>query len=186
MNGCDHQHREATSEALAAEWLVTNGGYCCIITFGMHAMRSILFDNIREMRDEDLANAIRFAVDHGARIISMSFGKTFSLHKPAVDEAVRYAMSRNVLLVHSAGNNGMDLDAAGNSFYPSPKYTGGELAQSWITVGASGYTDDGNLAATFSNYGHMSVDVFAPGVQLTSILPHRGWPPGTVPAKPHH
>ena len=131
-----------------------------------------LFSNIREMRDEDLATALRFAVDHGAQVISMSFGKTFSLHKEAVDKAVRYAMSRNVLIVHSAGNNGMDLDVDSNSFFPSPKYLDGSIAPAWITVGASGYRDDSTLAAPFSNYGHKTVDVFAPGVQITSTSPH--------------
>jgi subtilisin family serine protease len=133
-----------------------------------------LFGNIREMRNDDLAPAIRYAVDHGARIISMSFGKTFSWHREAVDSAVRYAMARGVLLIHSAGNNGMNLDADSNSFYPSPVYLDGGVAPAWITVGASGYQDDSTLAAPFSNYGHRSVDVFAPGVQITSTIPHSG------------
>jgi len=133
-----------------------------------------LYSNIREMRNDDLAPAIRYAVDHGARVISMSFGKTFSWHREAVDSAVQYAMSRNVLLVHAAGNNGMDLDADSNSFFPSPVYLHGGVAPAWITVGASGYRNDSTLAAPFSNYGHKSVDVFAPGVQITSTLPHSG------------
>jgi subtilisin family serine protease len=139
-----------------------------------------LFGNIREMRNDDLAPAIRYAVDHGARVISMSFGKTFSWRREIVDSAVRYAMSRGVLIVHAAGNNGMDLDAGSNSFFPSPVYLDGGLggvggvAPAWITVGASGYQDDSTLAAPFSNYGHRSVDVFAPGVQITSTLPHSG------------
>ena len=133
-----------------------------------------LFGNIREMRNDDLALAIRYAVDHGARVISMSFGKTFSLHREAVDSAVRYAMSRDVLLVHAAGNNGMDLDVDSNSFFPSPAYLDGGVAPSWITVGASGYQDNSTLAAPFSNYGYKTVDVFAPGVQVTSTMPHSG------------
>jgi subtilisin family serine protease len=83
-------------------------------------------------------------------------------------------MSRNVLLVHAAGNNGMDLDVDSNSFFPSPAYRHGGVASAWITVGASGYRDDSTLAAPFSNYGRKSVDVFAPGVQITSIIPHSG------------
>ncbi|HWK07812.1 MAG TPA: S8 family serine peptidase [Puia sp.] len=128
--------------------------------------------NIREMRNEYLAPAIRFAVDHGARVISMSFGKTFSLHRDAVDKAVQYAMSRDVLLVHSAGNDGMDLDVDSNSFFPSAVYLDGGVAPAWITVGASGYRDDSTLAASFSNYGRRTVDVFAPGVQINSTIPH--------------
>jgi subtilisin family serine protease len=134
-----------------------------------------LDNNIREMRNDDLAAAIRFAVDHGARVVSMSFGKTFSFHREAVDKAVQYAMSRGVLLVHSAGNDGMDLDLNGNSFFPSARYLDGGVAPGWITVGASGYRDDSTLAAPFSNYGHQTVDVFAPGVQITSMIPHSGF-----------
>jgi|SRR5882724_3036603 len=142
------------------------------ITDHTRIMMLKLFNNIREMRNDDLAAAIRFAVDHGARVISMSFGKTFSLHREAVDKAVQYAMSRDVLLVHSAGNDGMDLDADSNSFFPSARYLDGGVAPAWITVGASGYQDDSTLAASFSNYGHKTVDVFAPGVQITSTIPH--------------
>src|SRR5690606_13571354 len=61
-------------------------------------------------RDKDVANAIRYAVDNGAHIITMSFGKGFSPQKELVDEAVRYAESRGVLMVHAAGNDGVDLD----------------------------------------------------------------------------
>jgi subtilisin family serine protease len=134
-----------------------------------------LDNNIREMRNDNLAKAIRFAVDHGARIVSMSFGKIFSWHRETVDKAVQYAMSKDVLLVHSAGNDGMDLDAEGNSFFPSPNYLEGGVAPCWITVGASGYRDDSTLAASFSNYGYKTVDVFAPGEQITSTISHGGY-----------
>lgn len=133
-----------------------------------------LFSNIREMRNDNLAIAVRYAVDHGARVISMSFGKQFSWHRPEVDSAVQYAMAKDVLLIHSAGNNGQDIDLETHPFFPSPKYLNGGVAVAWITVGASGLRDDSTLAAPFSNYGHKTVDVFAPGVQITSTLPHSG------------
>src|SRR5699024_1971917 len=57
-------------------------------------------------RDKDIANAIRYAVDHGAQIINMSFGKGWSPQKGAVDDAVKYADAKGVLLVHAAGNDG--------------------------------------------------------------------------------
>jgi subtilisin family serine protease len=133
-----------------------------------------LNNNIREMRNDNLAMAISFAVDHGARIISMSFGKAFSWHREKVDKAVQYAMSKGVLIVHSAGNDGMNLGADGNAFFPSATYLGGGVAPAWITVGASGFLDDSTLAAPFSNYGYKTVDVFAPGEQITSIIPHSG------------
>jgi len=131
-----------------------------------------LSNNIREMRNADLALAIRYAVDHGARIINMSFGKRFSFHREVVDEAVKYAMDKDVLIVHSAGNDGMNTDS--NDFFPSPKYRDGGVAPAWLTVGASGFRDDTTLPATFSNYGRNSVDVYAPGVEITSIVPHSG------------
>lgn len=131
-----------------------------------------LSNNIREMRNADLAQAIRYAADHGARIINMSFGKRFSFHREVVDEAVKYAMGKDVLIVHSAGNDGMNTDS--NDFFPSPRYLDGGLAAAWLTVGASGYRDDTTLAASFSNYGRGSVDIYAPGVEITSIVPHSG------------
>lgn len=131
-----------------------------------------LSNNVREMRNADLAAAIRYAADHGARIISMSFGKVFSLHRALVDSAVKYAMARDVLIIHSAGNDGMDIDS--HSFFPSPEYLDGGVAPAWLTVGASGYSDDDSLSAAFSNYGRRTVDVYAPGVQITSTISNSG------------
>jgi cell wall-associated protease len=128
--------------------------------------------NIRELRDEDLASAIRFAVDNGAKVINMSFGKSYTYDKTAVDDAVRYAMSKDVLIIHGAGNEGVDLDSASTSFYPTRNYLAGSMAKAWITVGASGFKDDSTICAPFSNYGKESVDVFAPGVQIYSTVPH--------------
>jgi subtilisin family serine protease len=131
----------------------------------------MLKDNgtIRELRDTCLALAIRFAVDHGAKIINLSFGKPYTWNKKAVDEAIKYAMQKDVLLIHAAGNTGQDLDQ--QDHYPNPDYLDGGKAVAWIEVGASGYKDDSTLAATFSNYGKKSVDVFAPGEQIYSTLP---------------
>ena len=56
-------------------------------------------------RDKDIANAIRYAVDNGATIINMSFGKYYSPDKKMVDDAVQYALSKDVLLIHAAGND---------------------------------------------------------------------------------
>jgi subtilisin family serine protease len=120
--------------------------------------------NIRELRDKSLANAIRFAVDHGAQIINLSFGKPYTWDKKSVDDAIAYAKKKDVLLVHAAGNNGQNVDVAPN--YPNPADK-----SNWIEVGASGPKDDNTLAASFSNYGKSSVDVFAPGVQINSCIP---------------
>jgi len=120
-------------------------------------------------RDKDIANGIRFAVDHGAQIISMSFGKAYSPYKSAVDDAVKYADAHGVLMVHAAGNDGADLSKAKN--FPTPVYLSGGRPQNWIEVGASSWKGGEKLAASFSNYGQQLVDVFAPGVDILSTVP---------------
>jgi len=119
--------------------------------------------------DKDIALAIRYAVDHGARVINMSFGKSFSPQKIWVDEAVRYAASKDVLLIHAAGNDAKNLDSSFN--YPTPQLLDGSRPNNWITVGASGDPQLGGLTANFSNYGKNEVDVFAPGVKIWSTVP---------------
>ncbi|WP_164108581.1 MULTISPECIES: S8 family peptidase [Sphingobacterium] len=125
-------------------------------------------------RDKDVANGIRYAVDNGARIINMSFGKGYYYNKKTVDDAIRYAMEKDVLLVHAAGNDGKNIDITPN--YPNKYYTDslnaitGE-AKGWITVGATSWKMDSDLLADFSNYGYKSVDVFAPGVAINSTMP---------------
>jgi subtilisin family serine protease len=120
-------------------------------------------------RDKDVANAIRYAADNGAKVLNMSFGKSYSSNKAVVDEAVKYAVSKDVLLVHAAGNDNNNTDVAFN--FPSRKYLDGGIASAYIEVGASGAKDDETLKASFSNYGKTSVDVFAPGVRIKSTVP---------------
>jgi subtilisin family serine protease len=125
----------------------------------------------RELRDYDLANAIRYAVDNGAKIINLSFGKPYTFRKADVDEAVKYAMKKDVLIIHAAGNSGIDLDRVAS--YPCANYLdSGGLAKAWIEVGASGMSDDSALLPSWSNFGQHKVDVFAPGVQIYSTLPN--------------
>ncbi|MFZ4056841.1 MAG: S8 family serine peptidase [Ferruginibacter sp.] len=120
--------------------------------------------------DKDIANAIRYAVDNGAQIISMSFGKDFSPEKDWVDAAVQYAESKGVLLVHAAGNDAKNVDTEDN--FPNAVYKSNKKkASNWITVGASGDPTNGGITASFSNYGKSEVDVFAPGVQIYSTIP---------------
>jgi subtilisin family serine protease len=119
-------------------------------------------------RDKDVALAIRYAVDNGAQVVNMSFGKGYSPYQDEVIAAVRYAEEKGVLLVHAAGNEGKDIDEA-------DKFT------NWIEVGASsvnkkakikkGYLVRVGLAADFSNYGDEMVDVFAPGHDIFSTVP---------------
>ena len=124
-------------------------------------------------RDKDVANAIRYAVDNGADIINMSFGKDFSPQKEAVDAAVRHAEANGVLLVHGAGNDGEDIDVGRN--YPTRYYADEAEAATWIEVGASSWEGAEMLAAPFSNYGKQNVDLFAPGVSIYSTVPDQGF-----------
>ena len=120
--------------------------------------------------DKDIALAIRYAVDNGARVINMSFGKDFSPHKDWVDEAVKYAETKGVLLVHAAGNDGKNIDSSDN--FPNVNLRASRTkATNWITVGASGDEKAGGITASFSNYGKDQVDVFAPGVKIYSTIP---------------
>ena len=121
-------------------------------------------------RDKDVALAIRYAVDNGARIINMSFGKYFSPEKKWVDEAVRYAGDHDVLLVHAAGNENKNIDST--SHFPNPEYEASAgRSELFLTVGASGGGPDSLILARFSNYGKKEVDLFAPGVKIYSTLP---------------
>ncbi|MEM1116582.1 MAG: S8 family peptidase [Bacteroidota bacterium] len=122
-------------------------------------------------RDKDVANAIRYAVDNGARIINMSFGKAYSPDKAVVDEAVAYAVERGVLLVHASGNDGADIDIEDN--FPNRFFLDGTASEGWLEVGASAASEDA-LAASFSNYGRERVDLFAPGAGVTSLKRNGG------------
>lgn len=120
-------------------------------------------------RDKDVANAIRYAVDNGADIINMSFGKSYSPYKEEVDKAVRYADEHGVLMVHAAGNSSEDSDRI--TSYPTDTYADGSSARLWLSVGASGWKPEENFVGNFSNYGDTTVDLFAPGVDIYSTMP---------------
>lgn len=129
-------------------------------------------------RDKDVANAIIYAVDNGASIINMSFGKGYGTDKKAVDAAVKYAAKKDVLLVHAAGNAGQDNDIADN--FPHDKYAKKKLfcskvAKNWMEIGALNYNKGENLAAPFSNYGKNNVDIFAPGMAIYATVPDDGY-----------
>lgn len=138
-------------------------------------------DNVRIMtiravpdgdeHDKDIALAIRYAVDNGARVVNMSFGKGYSPEKKWIDDAVKYAQSKGVLLVHAAGNDAANNDTIDN--FPNPNFALEKFtAPNWITVGASSDPQiGGSLTASFSNYGKKEVDVFAPGTKIYSTVP---------------
>jgi len=124
--------------------------------------------------DKDVANGIRYAVDNGAKVINMSFGKGYSPQSQWVFDAIKYAASKDVLLVHAAGNDGENNDKVGNFPNDAPDWIT-EIADNMITVGALSPSFDENLPARFSNYGKLNVDVFAPGVQIYSTIPNNSY-----------
>ncbi|MGB0949716.1 MAG: S8 family serine peptidase, partial [Marinirhabdus sp.] len=115
--------------------------------------------------DKDIANAIRYAADNGAKIINTSFGKYFSTHPDWVRDAIKYAASKDVLIVNAAGNEAFNLDTV--EVYPNDqRMTGAEYTDNMLTVGALNFKYGGTMVANFSNYGKSNVDVFAPGVKI--------------------
>lgn len=157
-------------------------------------------DNVRIMsirtvpsgdeRDKDVANAIRYAVDNGAAVINMSFGKGESPNKEVVDEAVKYALKNDVLLVHGSGNDAKEVTFANN--FPNDRFDKKGLfaprhAKNWLEVGASTFSEDENLVASFSNYSADKVDVFAPGIEIYSTVPDNKYKnlQGTSMASPY-
>lgn len=120
-------------------------------------------------RDEDVALGIRYAVDNGAKVINMSFGKAYSPKKEVVYDAIRYAMSKDVVMVHAAGNDAENNAEVGN--YPDGTLGGRKSVKGWITVAAGNKKADTNFVAEFSNYARKQVDVLAPGVNIRSLKP---------------
>ena len=136
--------------------------------------------------DKDVANAIRYAVDNGAMVINMSFGKAYSAHPKEVYEAMKYAESKGVLLIHAAGNDGENIDEKPN--FPAVKYAfQTEDFKNVLTIGASTRVKKGKLAASFSNYGNPPVDYAEPGVSIKSTWKDGGYNTisGTSMATPH-
>ena len=135
-------------------------------------------------RDLDVANAIRYAADNGASIINMSLGKGISPDKRLVYDALNYAASKNVLIVHAAGNDSEDIDEANN--YPNDDGLTLQGQSSFLCIGALSPTKGKKITAAFSNYGTESVDIFAPGEDIYSTLPgnNYGFRSGTSMAAP--
>lgn len=116
--------------------------------------------------DKDIAMAIYYAVDNGAKVINMSFGKEFSVHQEWVSAAFKYAEKHNVILVHGSGNEQFDNDQT--PYYPSDNsYDGSpEICNNFINVGSVSKRLDSSFASAFSNYGKQNVDLFAPGEEI--------------------
>lgn len=120
--------------------------------------------------DKDIALAIRYAVDNGATVLNTSFGKYYSPNADWVYSAIRYAASKDVLIVNAAGNDGFDLDTV--NIYPNDQIdNSSEIADSFLTVGALNFDYGSEMVANFSNYGKTNVDIFAPGVKIWATTP---------------
>ncbi len=124
-------------------------------------------------RDKDVANAIRYAVDNGAQVVNMSFGKSYSPNTEYVYEAIEYAASKGVLLVHAAGNSAENIDEADN--FPNDNFGRKKNWPHWVEVGASSWGEEDDYVGVFSNYGKKNVDLFAPGVSIYSLAPDNGY-----------
>ena len=121
--------------------------------------------------DKDIAYAIRYAVDNGAKVINTSFGKYYSTHPDWVIEAIQYAAKNDVLIVNAAGNEGINLDE--KRVYPNDQTPedATEVADNFINIGAIGPNIGETLVASFSNYGKANLDIFAPGASIYSSVP---------------
>lgn len=138
--------------------------------------------------DKDIALAIRYAVDNGAKIINGSFGKSFSPQKKWVYDAIKYAAKKDVLIVHAAGNDGYNIDEDNNINYPNDsKDNKKEFADNLITIGAINKGYGPNVVAGFSNFGKINVDVFAPGEEIYATVPNNKYKylQGTSMASPN-
>ncbi|MFT7900033.1 S8 family serine peptidase [Tenacibaculum ascidiaceicola] len=142
---------------------------------GMNGVADVKIMAVRSVSDgdeydKDVALGIRYAVDNGAKVINTSFGKGFSPNKEWVYDAIKYAASKDVLIVNAAGNDGKNIDVEKTFPNDAPDLTN-EIADNFLTIGAMSANYDKTLPANFSNYGKKNVDVFAPGVQVYSTTP---------------
>lgn len=138
--------------------------------------------------DKDIALAIRYAVDNGAKVINGSFGKSFSPQKKWVYEAIKYAAKKDVLIVHAAGNDGYNIDETKNINYPNDSEDNiKEFADNVITIGAINKQYGETVVAPFSNFGKINVDVFAPGEEIYATVPNNKYKylQGTSMASPN-
>ena len=161
----DHYHGTGCAGIIAA--LRNNSIGCNGITNSVEIMPVRIYPvYLSDEHDKDVANAIRYAVDNGAQVINMSFGKYISPLKSWVDDAMKYAEQKGVLLIAAAGNDATNTDSL--THYPSTLNSDKTIGPNLIKVGASTY--DSTLVANFSNYGSKTVHVFAPGDSIYTTL----------------
>lgn len=167
VNGLASFHGTHVSGIIGADWdngkgMMGTGGGSNVKIMGVRVVPD------GDERDQDVANGIRYAVDNGAKVLNMSFGKLVDDNSPLVMDAFKYAESKNVLIVKAAGNNSLDVDQT--TLYPLTLVNGKQYSPTTITVGASTRKPE-NLRARFSNWGKAAVDVFGPGTEIYSTAP---------------
>ena len=135
--------------------------------------------------DKDIALAIRYAADNGAKVINGSFGKDYSPNKEWVWEAIKYAASKDVLIIHAAGNDGKDLDLEPN--FPNDEVNGKEISNNFMSIGALNKEYGVNMVANFSNYASRNVDIYSPGNEIYATIPNNKYKylQGTSMASPN-
>jgi subtilisin family serine protease len=129
------------------------------VSWDVNVMSLKFLDENGEGNTADAANAIDYAVAHGARVINASWGgPSFS---QALYGSIRRAGERGTLVVAAAGNEGVNADS-------SPDYPAAFDLPNIVSVAA---TDRSDRLLDFSNYGAKSVDLAAPGDDITSTVP---------------
>lgn len=117
--------------------------------------------------DSDIATAIRWSADRGAKAINLSLGGTGE--KSILSDAVNYAMSKGALVVAAAGNGG-----------PGPIYPA--AYRNVMAVAATGPSDNRNSSYSTGDY----IDISAPGLNIISTVPGGyEYKSGTSMATPH-
>ncbi len=124
--------------------------------------------------DKDVALAIRYAVDNGAKVINMSFGKYYSPHSDWVKDAIIHASKNDVLIVAGAGNESLDLDKK-MKFPNDHDENKKEFSNTFMSVGSTEPEYGSGLVSYYSNYGKTTVDVFAPGSKIYSTFPENAY-----------
>lgn len=123
--------------------------------------------------DKDIALAIRYAVDNGAKVINMSFVKNFSLHQDWVNNAIKYAQKKNVVIIQAAGNDYHDMDNPYKFTFPDDRNSNGnEFTDNYLKIGGSTRYADESLNYDYSNYGKLNVDIFAPAAEIYTTFPN--------------
>ena len=127
------------------------------VNWKVSLMPLVVVDSTGYASYSNIASAITYAADHGARIVNISIGGTSS--SSVLQSAVNYAWSKGTVVFASAGNGGVN----------APYYPAG--CQYVVAVGA---TDSNNTWAGFSNYGNF-LSVVAPGVGVWTTYAGGGY-----------